>query len=192
MNRYYFLIFLLILFSCGNKKVKQNAFKGRLCRVSTYHYYNSMLNRVHALTIDKKITKDCIIFRYEPFPDMAKIKSSLQIKIFRGQDSFVLVDGDTCIFEESKDFFVKSKKFNVKKFFFDNKDAVDEECEYLINDSLGLVYVNSVVWPAFSTYISSWPSYELSLLFDKDTTLFIRHKNNMDRYELRLQELLKL
>ncbi len=193
MSRDCIFLLMLFLYSCGNTKFKEEKpnLKLKLCYVTSNNYDLPFSKISHTFILDKKTTSEYIFFKYDPYPDTTKRNSSLELRIVFGHDSIILINGDTCIYEESKNYVIKEKNYKIKKYFFHLKNAIDDEGEFLINDTLGLVFANSVVWPSYLTYIHGWASYELNKLFDKDTSLFIRHKNNFKEYEIRLHNLIK-
>ena len=108
--------------------------------------------------------------------------------IFKNFDSIILRNSDTCKLTSCKDFFIDNKTYRICKYYFDYPQVYDDEFEYLINDSLGLLQAYALAWRNYARYDVDSTSTQLNNLLLKDSSNFTRRQDNIETYE---QELLK-
>jgi hypothetical protein len=167
---------IVLLSYCTSKNLNKNIPQNNLVEI-TFRNREKSLRPKFAMEIKRELLKDTIIFTYTDTTKTNKIKENerknyYKLIIFKNNWSIILVDNEKCYFSGIKNYEVNGLKFLIKKYVYDVEYSKDEEGEYIINDSLGIVQARSLAWPTYSTYIKDLNSKELNEQLVKDTAFF--------------------
>ncbi len=140
---------------------------------------NISANEIQFQYMDTNVTKNGII----------KAPFKLTFTIFKDNDTLILNGKDTCYKTGCKIYKINEKNYYIKKYMYDDKAVIDEESEFLINDSTGILQVYSLVWGNYVTFIKDTLSQILNDNLLSDTTIFVRTKKNSHEYNINLRDI---
>jgi len=138
-----FSLICCLIFACGEKhekSIKETAYRNITIK-TLYRDYKSKKKSV----LYKKY-KDSInmVYEYKTLENDSTYYFLITKNI--AKDSSIYLWGQDCKFVDSKIFNFKGKSIEVLKYFYDDKDSIDEEHNYFFTNEYGLVFSKSYAW----------------------------------------------
>lgn len=111
--------------------------------LALYHRYsNDTIYRTDSIHIDKLTNNKSIKYLYKYQNDI------LRFSILKDatNDSSIILDNVKCRLISTKEIMVKGARFEIKKYYFDDKNAWDEESSFFYNDNYGILLLFNEGW----------------------------------------------
>lgn len=187
------LSFLAFLTGCHSGPFNKNASKLELVRITNYKLDGLIKSKNTALykSIISTNTKEFRYYLPSMIDTIKKDTFYFSYVMSRDDNSFLLVDNKKCPLTGKKSYKIDNNDFVINKYLYDEENSFDEEKEILINDSVGLIQVYSLVWGIISTHIKDSLTSQLNRALITDTTLFVMKESNIHVYNKNLIEKIK-
>lgn len=135
------LILILTLVSCSNLRTEPSE---KLVLLN--HYHNDKIFRTDTISLAKLTNNNTIKYLYKFQNDTLGFSF----------EKYALNDSSINLFNlrypliSTKNIMVNGENFKIEKYFYDEKDAVDEESSYFYNDSYGFLVIFNDGWSDLS------------------------------------------
>lgn len=138
-----FSLFCCVIFACGGKNessIKENAYKN----ITIKTLYRDYKSKKKSALYKKYKDSTNMVYEYKTLDNDSTYYFIITKDI--ANDSSIYLWGQVCKLVDSKTFSFKEKSIKVFKYFYDDKDAMDEEHNYFFTNEYGLVFSKSYAW----------------------------------------------
>ena len=181
MKKIVFIFFLTVIGCSSEPKVSKPTDNDTVKTVCT-----DRLNRISwesAMIERKYLSSGRISFDYldVSVPEEDKESNIATLRFLNSMDSISYL-GIICYLRGFKDYAIKSHKYRICRYYLDTPEAIDEEGEVYINDSIGIIRTYSTSWGNTVTYIKDSITYKLNKELAIDTSTFVENEKNRILY----------